>query len=356
MPRNGSGTFVPPPSSWNPAINGNAAGATDWNALLNDIANGVTQSVSRDGQSPMTGPLSLAGNRITNVGQASDDNDALRRAQIIKGEDIASSASLPIPIEGAMFDVTGATTITSLSDVFPGRLVVLRFIESLTLTHSASLALPTGGNIKTEAGDLAIFVNTEFGKWAVISYQRFAQGIEVWGSQPIGVPFPLWGNLTGVTEPPANSPFFRYVKLTASDGYNAGILINQSVSGTAPNITAVAQISLPESPMNGTVIPLINTERIFLRPGNSGNRENGLIESHTHTGATSSNGDHSHTVASARSEGVGPISNAQGSEPVGRITSTGSAGLHSHTFTTAGTGGAETRPRNIGATYYMRIL
>lgn len=357
MPRNGNGTYIPAPSSWNPAINGNAATAPDWNSLLNDLSNAITQSVSRDGQSPMTSNLSMGGNRIINVGQAVDDDDALRRAQVIKGQDLASASNLGIPIEGSLFDVTGTTTINTFSDVYPGRVVMLRFMGAMTLTNSSSLRLPEGSDILTAPGHVGLFVNVQFGQWSCVAFQKFSPpNHTIWTSQPIGSPFPLWGHLTGVTEPPNNNPDYRYIKLTASDPYNAGVLINQSVTGTAPNVVATAQISLAGSPMNGATVVLLNTERTFIRPGNSGVRQSWLIESHTHSGTTESAGAHSHPVGNARGEGVGPISNAQGSEPVERITSTGSAGAHAHGFTTLATGGEETRPRNIGATYYMRIM
>lgn len=355
MPRNGNGTFSFGASSWNPAINGNAATAPDWNALRTDISNGLTQSVSRDGQSPMTGNLPMGGNRITNLGQASDDNDALRRAQIIKGTDIASAAALAVPIEGSLFDVTGTTAITSISDVYPGRVVILRFMDSLTLTNSANLILPTGSNISTNAGDIATFVNTEFGIWACLNYQTYSTDFQVWGSQPLGVPFPV---MYEAVEPPNDSPSYRYIKLTINDDYNDGVLISQTQTGTFPEIEATAVISLEASPLNGETVILSNTEQTFFRPGVSGFRQGFLNASHTHTGTTVSAGAHIHTfqVGSILVPGAGGLEGGSGREYVNSTANTGSSGAHTHTFTTNANGGVETRPRNVGATYYMRIL
>lgn len=70
MSRNGSGTYTPPTNSWSPAINGTLALTSDWQALLNDIVAALTQSVSKDGQTVMTGSLNMGGFNLTNVASA----------------------------------------------------------------------------------------------------------------------------------------------------------------------------------------------------------------------------------------------------------------------------------------------
>jgi hypothetical protein len=70
MARNGSGTYNLLTNSWNPATNGNSATAVDWQNLINDIAAALTQSLSADGQTPVTGPINFGNNNITNVSSA----------------------------------------------------------------------------------------------------------------------------------------------------------------------------------------------------------------------------------------------------------------------------------------------
>jgi len=70
MSRNGSGVYSLPVNSWNPAINGVSATAADWQNLANDIAAALTQSLSSDGQTPVTGPINFGNNNITNVSSA----------------------------------------------------------------------------------------------------------------------------------------------------------------------------------------------------------------------------------------------------------------------------------------------
>lgn len=355
MPRNGNGTYTAPPSSWNPAINGNAATQGDWNVLLNDISTALTQSLSRDGQTPMGGNFSLGGNRIINLGQPVDDHDALRRSQIIKGTNIASSATLPIPMEGMMFDVTGTTNISAISDTFPGRVVVLRFTNNLTLINSSSFLLPTGANIRTQASDLAVFINTEFNQWCCISYTAYGPYTDVWSSKAIGEPFPIWDHITGTPIPPTGSTRYRFIKLTYQDSYNDGVLINQTRTGSDPTYNSTAQISFASSPINGQTVRLINTERGFIRPGPSGAAETSAYGSHTHGASTNTTGSHSHFFEYVQgSPGSGVASG--GDFMLERIyDDTSVAGSHSHTVTINSSGSNETRPRNIGATYFMRI-
>src|SRR5690606_3030836 len=89
-----------------------------------------------------------------------------------------------------------------------------------------------------------------------------------WLGTPVGVELPFHPN---APLPPTNDPRFRYVILTAglagSGGYNEGVLTDETVTGSDPTITATAVVSLAGSPMDGETIDLINTSRVFLRPG-----------------------------------------------------------------------------------------
>ncbi|EOX4332893.1 hypothetical protein ACPF3P_003749 [Vibrio cholerae] len=90
----------------------------------------------------------------------------------------------------------------------------------------------------------------------MISGSNFA-----WLSMPIGSPFPLIGDL-----PPTDSDAFRYVVLTDADPYNDGVLVNKEVSGTAPNLVIKYTINLPDSPLHGTKIEMLNTMEAVISP------------------------------------------------------------------------------------------
>lgn len=175
MPRNGSGGYSPPQNSWNPAINGMGALPNDWMAILNDMAAAIQASIAADGQTPITGSLNFGNNRLRNVGAPQGQGDGLRLEQIMKGADIPSATTIAFPIEGAFFEVTGTTTITGIAPAFPGRSVLVRFADVLTLTNGTNLELPGGVNVTTKAGDFAAFSCVDGTKWVCWLYPRLTQ-------------------------------------------------------------------------------------------------------------------------------------------------------------------------------------
>ncbi|MBC9904757.1 hypothetical protein [Achromobacter xylosoxidans] len=170
MPRNGTGGYSLPNNSWNPAVNGAAATAADWQALINDVATAIQNSVSSDGQTTMTGSLNMGGFVVAGLGAPSGTGQSLRWEQLIKGADIPSAAALPVPVEGSVFAVTGSTSITSLTDVYPGRIVYLIFPAGITIVNAGFLQLPGGANIVTKANDVIAFMNESPGIWRAIAY------------------------------------------------------------------------------------------------------------------------------------------------------------------------------------------
>lgn len=178
MARNGSGTYNLLTNSWNPATNGVSATAVDWQNLINDVAAALTQSLSADGQTPMTGNLNAGNNKLTNLAAGSGTGDSLRWEQLFsQGQpaNLASAATTDIGAQNTvLLNITGTTTITSFGTNYNGPRY-LRFDGILTLTHNATtLILPGGVNITTAAGDSAIVVpnGTPANGWRVVGYQR----------------------------------------------------------------------------------------------------------------------------------------------------------------------------------------
>lgn len=60
MPRNGSGSYAAPGSSWNPAIDGQPASAYDWTQLLGDLSQALSLSIASDGETPTTALIPFA--------------------------------------------------------------------------------------------------------------------------------------------------------------------------------------------------------------------------------------------------------------------------------------------------------
>ena len=70
MSRNGSGTYSLP--AGNPVVTGTTISTTWANSTLTDMATALTQSISADGQTPVTGALMMGGNDIQNAGTITD--------------------------------------------------------------------------------------------------------------------------------------------------------------------------------------------------------------------------------------------------------------------------------------------
>lgn len=166
--------------------------------------------------------------------------------------------------------------------------------------------------------------------------------MDPWAMLPPGVPIPVFDHFPGITPPPTDRSY-RYIKLTAGESgagqYNQGVLTSESVAGSAPLITATAVINLPASPIHGQTIHLINTELRFIRAGWPGAVQDDALQ------------DHAHHIINFNPGTFGGSSGSQCLRADGP-----SPGYLASTVASGGRVSNETRPRNIGATYFMRIL
>ena len=78
MSRNGSGTYTLP--AGNPVVTGTTITSSWANTTMQNIADGLTQSVASDGQTPMSGALNMATNKVTNLGTPTVSTDAVTKA------------------------------------------------------------------------------------------------------------------------------------------------------------------------------------------------------------------------------------------------------------------------------------
>ena len=76
MPFNGSGSFAPF-TPGNPVVSGTAISSTAFNNTINDIATGLSNALTKDGQSAATANIAFAGYKITGLGDATVIGDAL---------------------------------------------------------------------------------------------------------------------------------------------------------------------------------------------------------------------------------------------------------------------------------------
>lgn len=238
MSRNGSGGYSLPSNSWNPALNGVSATAADWQALINDVATAIQQSVSADGQTPITGNLQMGGNKLTGLGAGNGTGQSLRFEQLFSQgaiADIASAATVDIGAQlTTLLRVTGTTGITSFGTNYNGpRFLIFQGI--VTLTHSATLVLPGAANITTAANDALIAVPIS-GGWQVVAYTRAA------GIAAVAGPLASSG-ITGAAASGAN------VDIT-SLGNNTSTVYTTAGTSTAYTITptpAIASYAIGQS-------------------------------------------------------------------------------------------------------------
>lgn len=175
-PYNGSGTFTPF-TPGNPVVPGTVISSTAFNATQSDIAAGLTNAITRDGQSPPSANLPMGGRKHTGLGAGTIAGDSLRWEQLFSQgteQDLASAATTDVGAQNTtVLRITGTTGITSFGTNYNGPRFV-RFADILTLTHSATLVLPTGANITTAAGDRAILtpIGNPAAGWQVLAYQR----------------------------------------------------------------------------------------------------------------------------------------------------------------------------------------
>jgi hypothetical protein len=120
------------------------------------LGNGSTASAVTGSYLPLTGG-SLSG--------------ALNEA---KGTDIASGTTTDIgAATGNYVEITGTNTIASFGTIQAGTIRYIRFMGALTITYNAtSMILPGARDIKTTAGDRAIFVSLGSGNWVCISFLK----------------------------------------------------------------------------------------------------------------------------------------------------------------------------------------
>jgi hypothetical protein len=139
MSRNGSGVYTLP--AGNPVVSQTVISSSWANNTMNDLAAAMTDSVAADGQTPMTGPLNLNSNKITNLANATVGTDAVNYGQFstptFSGAVVCSST----------LTVTGATTLNSTLAVTGDTTMV----GNLAVNSTGQVKLPNGTTAQRSA-------------------------------------------------------------------------------------------------------------------------------------------------------------------------------------------------------------
>ena len=144
MSRNGSGTYTLPVG--NPVVTGTTISTTWANTTLTDIANTLTASVASDGQTPMTGSLNMASNKIISVTDPTNAQDAATKAYadaLTNGTAAGSFTSLAYSTT-----LTGGTGVVNLGSG--------QFYKDASGNVGIGTASPTAGG-KLDVNGIAYF-------------------------------------------------------------------------------------------------------------------------------------------------------------------------------------------------------
>ena len=129
MSRNGSGTYSLP--AGNPVVSGTVIASSWANNTMNDLASAMTDSVAADGQTPMTGPLNMNSNKVTNLATGTISGDGINFSQF------------NTPTFGGA--VTCSTTLTVVGDTTMSGTGQLKIPNGTTGQRSAT---PVSGMIR----------------------------------------------------------------------------------------------------------------------------------------------------------------------------------------------------------------
>jgi len=103
MPYDGDGNFLPLPVPIYPAQPGEVIYAAYFNLNVDNLIEGLTAALPRSGEAAMTGPLRMAGNKISEVGEASADGEVVEYGQW-QGSFYAPSFTQPTTVTPPLTD------------------------------------------------------------------------------------------------------------------------------------------------------------------------------------------------------------------------------------------------------------
>jgi hypothetical protein len=163
MSRNGSGTYTLP--AGNPVVTGTTI-TTSWaNTTMQNIADGLTQSVSADGQTPMTGSLNMASNKIIALATPTLSTDATTKAYVdltqtasgITGGTITGVALTNDTIDSTSIGATTPSTVKTTALTVTGATSGTLAIAATAIAGTNTATFPAATGIVMVSGAMPAF-------------------------------------------------------------------------------------------------------------------------------------------------------------------------------------------------------
>jgi hypothetical protein len=216
MSRNGSGVYTLP--AGNPVVTGTTILSSWANTTMQNIADGLTQSVSADGQTPMTGALNMASNKIIALTDPTNAQDAATKYYVDAA--VTGLSATYLQRANNLSDVASAST--SRTNLGLGTIA----------TQAASSVAITGGAID---GTAIGATTASTGKFTTLTATA--------------------GSIDGVTVGATTATTGKFTTLTATAGSIDGITVgatsastgaftNFTASGTA-SFTSTGAVKVP---------------------------------------------------------------------------------------------------------------
>ena len=173
MALDGKGTYSPPAPQF-PAISNTVIYADDFNQIILDIAVALSTAIFRDGQAAFTADQSLGGNRLTNLANGVNPQDATTVLQVFTDPVFIATTLQGFKVSGSMFQALMAT----INLVASGTLT-LTGTTLLDASNSGEVRLPANTSIGTVSATELEYLN---GVTADLQVQLDSKVNEVSGS------------------------------------------------------------------------------------------------------------------------------------------------------------------------------
>lgn len=191
MPYNGTGIFTRVYQWTNDAVNGLFVDATRTDTDSNDIAAGLTNCITRDGQSPAAANLPMGGFKLTGMGNGGVATDSVNYGQVFNSPAFVTPTATTTPATGNNSQLLATTQFVArdfaplVSPALTGTPTVPTAAPGTNTTQAASTAYVVAqafsSALPAQAGNSGKFITTNgaTASWGVPNFQAGATAAEI---------------------------------------------------------------------------------------------------------------------------------------------------------------------------------